>query len=86
MHDLIYNNDTFVLPEKGFGFICVTDKTNMNNENYSYNFETEGKVYGPKIIINKEQTKKTKKLYRMRFTQIGRRKIKQQVAKKHYYA
>jgi len=86
MNDLIYQNDTFVLPEKGLGFIAVTNKTNYQSETFQYDFETEGKTYGPKIFISKEQTKKTKKLYRMRFTQIGRRKVREQIAKKHYYA
>jgi len=86
MNDLIYENDTFVLPEKGLGFMCVTNKTNYQSDNFRFDFETEGKTYGPKLFINKEQTKKTKKLYRMRFTHTGRRKIREQIAKKHYYA
>lgn len=85
-NDLIYNNDTFIFPEKGFGFVYITDKTNVNSDKFMFNFETEGKTYGPKLFLNKELVKRNKRLYRMRFTQTGRKQIKEQIAKKHYYA
>lgn len=76
MHDLIYENDRFVFPQKKLA-IKVADRPNKHKKNYKYNVATRGKNYGEMLIyISRTFYSRHMKIpYYLIFTQRHRKKI-----------
>ena len=83
--DLIVNNDMFVMPMKGFGYIKVSNTANPNREDYVYDIESDGKIWCPRLRVDQEIQKKNKRHYKVRFNQTLRIQMADMILKGHKY-
>jgi len=83
--DLIENNEIFVFPSPGFGYLKVSNTANENRSDYIYDIESDGRVFTPRLKINQEITKRNKKHYRLRFNTRLRTKMYHLIKSGHKY-
>ena len=68
-HDLIVNNEIFVFPIPSFGYIKISNTANPKRKGYVYDIESDGKIWTPKLTLDKTLLKRNKKHYKLRFNQ-----------------
>jgi hypothetical protein len=83
--DLIYENDIFVLPIPSFGYIKVSNTANPRRKDYFFDIESDGKIWTPKIKLNPENLRRTKKHYKVRFNQKLRNEMQVLIESGHKY-
>lgn len=82
--DLIMDNNAFILPERGFGGISIKDIADINNKDYRFDFENEGRMYQP-TIAGYDILKKTKRVYLVRFNGEMQKFFESEISKNHLY-
>jgi len=83
--DLIENNNIFVFPEKNFGYVKISNTANASRKDYVYNIESDGKIFTPRIKLDKRIFNRTKKHYKIRFNQLLRCKMFDLITSGHKY-
>ena len=84
--DLIYNNNIYLFPKLEFGYIKISDIANPNNPNYVFNIETDGKIFGPKIKLDKRILRKTRMHFNIEFGKEIQEKFNKELAAGHKYS
>lgn len=83
--DLIDNNEIFVFPKRGFGYIKIANTANPRRKDYFYDIESEGKIFTPKLLLDKSVLRITRKHYKLRFNQNLRIKMYLKISQGHKY-
>ena len=83
--DLIEENNIFIFPSPGFGYLKISNTANDNRPDYVYDIESDGKIFTPRLKINKEITQRNKKHYRLRFNTKLRTRMYQLIKSGHKY-
>ena len=83
--DLIENNEIFIFPLKDFGYVKISNTANPRRKDYFYDILSEGKIWTPKLFLNKDLIKKNKKHYKFRFTQEIRIRMAELIKSGHKY-
>jgi len=83
--DLIEQNDAFVLPIIKMGYLKISDTADPKRIDFRYDQTAGGKIYTPRLKLDKRITLKNKKHYRVRFNQKIRMKMFQLIQNGHKY-
>ena len=83
--DLMVENNIYVFPSPGFGYIKISNTADVDRDDYVYDIESEGKIWTPRVKINSEITKRSKKHYKLRFNLNLRRKMFKLIQEGHKY-
>jgi len=83
--DLIENNNIFVLPERNMGYVKISNTANPKRYDYTYNVNTEGKIFTPRIKLDKRIHERNKKHYKVRFNQLLRQRMFELINDGHKY-
>jgi hypothetical protein len=73
--DEMINNNYFVFPRRGFGYMTISNTANPEREDYIYDIDTGGKIYSPRIKISEDVFTTPKRNYKVRFNQVLRNKM-----------
>lgn len=84
-YQLIEENDIYIFPANGFGYIKISNTADPNREDYVYDIESEGKIWTPKLTLDPELNKRNKKTYKLRFNQPLRQKMYDMIKAGHKY-
>ncbi|MEO7397232.1 MAG: hypothetical protein ABIW84_01575 [Ilumatobacteraceae bacterium] len=77
--DMIMDNDYFVFPAEKFGYMKISDMTNEDREDYVYNFETQGRYFGARLMLDRSVQRLNKKHYRIKLSEANIKRIYNQV-------
>ena len=84
-HDMIEKNYAIVFPFQDFGYMAVHDVSNVNDPNYRFQIETNGKHNGLKLCLKERLSKYNKKHYNARFVRPLRTKLLELTKAGHTY-
>lgn len=84
-YQLIEENDIYIFPAEGFGYMKIANTANPNREDYVYDIESDGKIWTPKLKLDSELNKRNKKRYKFRFNQPLRQRMFELIKKGHKY-
>jgi hypothetical protein len=84
--DLIVENDIFVFPAPGFGYIKISNTADANREDYVYDIESNGKIWTPRMKLDPNIVKRNKKHYKLRFNEKLRNQMFELIQNGHKYA
>jgi hypothetical protein len=84
-YQLIEENDIYIFPANGFGYIKISNTADPNRPDYVYNIESEGKIWTPRLKLDPELNKRNKKHYYLRFNQPLRQKMFELIRSGHKY-
>ena len=83
--DLIMENNIYIFPSPAFGYIKISNTADSNRDDYVYDIDSEGKIWTPKVKINSDITKRSKKHYKLRFNLKLRQKMFKLIQEGHKY-
>lgn len=83
--DLIESNDIFVLPIINMGYLKITNTANPERSDYRLEKTSSGKIYTPRLKLDKRITWKNKKYYKVRFNQKIRMRMFELITNGHKY-
>lgn len=84
-YQLIEENDIYIFPANGFGYIKISNTADTNRPDYVYDIESEGKIWTPRLKLDPELNKRNKKNYKFRFNQPLRQKMFELIRAGHKY-
>lgn len=84
-YQLIEENDIYILPANGFGYIKISNTADPKREDYVYDIESDGKIWTPRLKLDPELNKRNKKTYKFRFNQTLRHRMFELIKQGHKY-
>lgn len=83
--DIILENNIFILPVRGMGYIMIKRCENLDRDDYVYQFHSDGKIFTSRFKINDEYRERTKKIFKFRFNQVNRNRMADLIINGHKY-